>query len=172
MVEASVLRALFKMVGFVINSYNKSKTFHGGLEKFILCDISDSVGARFRMDRQVEWIEITIFRRGKTLPLATIQNKKSSSGEPHPLGWINSCLSDYGFEDRTVIPIGLRLEIGIALIAFPCPHVRYIVSYALLENSYSIGGDPEDDLTIRQKLISKSAANVDNVIILCHRRSP
>lgn len=131
-----------------LTMYNKSKTFVTEAGKVILAIsiilwVLASYGPPSKMD------SIRISGQEK-LALAPESEHEVIEAETSSLLLENSFIGIMGRAIEPAIrPLGYDWKIGIALIASFAAREVFVSTIATI---YSIGGDPEDDLTIRQKL--------------------
>jgi ferrous iron transport protein B len=142
----SYRRPRWKDVGLTM--YNKSKTFVTEAGKVILAIsvilwVLASYGPPSKMD--------AIRNSGQEkLALAPESEHEIIEAETSSLLLENSFIGIMGRAIEPAIrPLGYDWKIGIALIASFAAREVFVSTIATI---YSIGGDPEDDLTIRQKL--------------------
>jgi ferrous iron transport protein B len=142
----SYRRPRWKDVGLTM--YNKSKTFVTEAGKVILAIsvilwVLASYGPPSKMD--------AIRNEGQEkLAIAPESEHELIAAETSSLLLENSFIGIMGRGIEPVIrPLGYDWKIGIALIASFAAREVFVSTIATI---YSIGGDPEDDLTIRQKL--------------------
>lgn len=142
----SYRRPRWKDVGLTM--YNKSKTFVTEAGKVILAIsvilwVLATYGPPSKMD--------AIRTAGQEkLALAPESEHEVIEAETSSLLLENSFIGVMGRGIEPVIrPLGYDWKIGIALIASFAAREVFVSTIATI---YSIGGDPEDDLTIRQKL--------------------
>jgi ferrous iron transport protein B len=144
----------------VITMYNKSKTFVMEAGKVILAIsvilwVLASYGPPSRMD------EIRISGEAKLATATNPEQEEQIQAETSSLLLENSFIGIMGRGIEPVIrPLGYDWKIGIALIASFAAREVFVSTIATI---YSIGGDPEDDLTIRQKLNQQIRPNGDKV---------
>lgn len=142
----SYRRPRWKDVGLTM--YNKSKTFVTEAGKVILAIsiilwVLASYGPPSKMD------SIKTMRQEK-LALAPESEHEGIEAETSSLLLENSFIGIMGRAIEPAIrPLGYDWKIGIALIASFAAREVFVSTIATI---YSIGGDPEDELTIRQKL--------------------
>lgn len=144
----------------VITMYNKSKTFVMEAGKVILAIsvilwVLASYGPPSRMD------EIRMSGEAKLATATNPEQEEQIQAETSSLLLENSFIGIMGRGIEPVIrPLGYDWKIGIALIASFAAREVFVSTIATI---YSIGGDPEDDLTIRQKLNQQIRPNGDKV---------
>jgi ferrous iron transport protein B len=144
----------------VLTMYNKSKTFVMEAGKVILAIsvilwVLASYGPPSRMD------EIRISGETKLATATSPEQEEQIQAETSSLLLENSFIGIMGRGIEPVIrPLGYDWKIGIALIASFAAREVFVSTIATI---YSIGGDPEDDLTIRQKLNQQIRPNGDKV---------
>lgn len=133
----------------ILTMYNKSRTFVMEAGKVILAIsvilwVLASYGPPSRMD------EIRSTGEQKLALATSTQMEEQIQAETSSLLLENSFIGIMGRGIEPVIrPLGYDWKIGIALIASFAAREVFVSTIATI---YSIGGDPEDDLTIRQKL--------------------
>jgi ferrous iron transport protein B len=144
----------------VLTMYNKSKTFVMEAGKVILAIsvilwVLASYGPPTRMN------EIRISGEAKLATATNPEQEEQIQAETSSLLLENSFIGIMGRGIEPVIrPLGYDWKIGIALIASFAAREVFVSTIATI---YSIGGDPEDDLTIRQKLNQQIRPNGDKV---------
>ncbi len=144
----------------ILTMYNKSKTFVMEAGKVILAIsvilwVLASYGPPSRMD------EIRISSEAKLAIATNPEQEEQIQTETSSLLLENSFIGIMGRGIEPVIrPLGYDWKIGIALIASFAAREVFVSTIATI---YSIGGDPEDDLTIRQKLNQQIRPNGDKV---------
>jgi len=144
----------------VLTMYNKSKTFVMEAGKVILAIsvilwVLASYGPPSRMD------EIRISGEAKLATATNPEQEEQIQAETSSLLLENSFIGIMGRGIEPVIrPLGYDWKIGIALIASFAAREVFVSTIATI---YSIGGDPENDLTIRQKLNQQIRPNGDKV---------
>lgn len=144
----------------ILTMYNKSKTFVMEAGKVILAIsvilwVLASYGPPSRMD------EIRISGEAKLAIATNPEQEEQIQTETSSLLLENSFIGIMGRGIEPVIrPLGYDWKIGIALIASFAAREVFVSTIATI---YSIGGDPEDDLTIRQKLNQQIRPNGDKV---------
>jgi ferrous iron transport protein B len=144
----------------VITMYNKSKTFVLEAGKVILAIsvilwVLASYGPPSRMD------EIRTTGEEKFAVATNPEQEEQILAETSSLLLENSFIGIMGRGIEPVIrPLGYDWKIGIALIASFAAREVFVSTIATI---YSIGGDPENDLTIRQKLNQQVRPNGDKV---------
>ncbi|WP_075350746.1 ferrous iron transport protein B [Algoriphagus marinus] len=133
----------------ILTMYNKSRTFVMEAGKVILAIsvilwVLASYGPPSRMD------EIRSTGEQKLALATSSEMEEQIQAETSSLLLENSFIGIMGRGIEPVIrPLGYDWKIGIALIASFAAREVFVSTIATI---YSIGGDPEDDLTIRQKL--------------------
>jgi len=144
----------------VLTMYNKSKTFVMEAGKVILAIsvilwVLASYGPPSRMD------EIRSSGEAKLATATNPEQEEQIQAETSSLLLENSFIGIMGRGIEPVIrPLGYDWKIGIALIASFAAREVFVSTIATI---YSIGGDPENDLTIRQKLNQQIRPNGDKV---------
>ncbi len=132
----------------VITMYNKSMTFVTEAGKVILAiSIVLWVLASYGPASRMEAIRAESEER---IAQASPEEAEEIEAETSSLLLENSFIGIMGRTIEPVIkPLGYDWKIGIALIASFAAREVFVSTIATI---YSIGGDPEDDLTIREKL--------------------
>jgi ferrous iron transport protein B len=159
MVELPSYRAP-RWLDVVLTMYNKSKTFVMEAGKVILAIsvilwVLASYGPPTRMD------EIRISGEAKLATATNPEQEEQIQAQTSSLLLENSFIGIMGRGIEPVIrPLGYDWKIGIALIASFAAREVFVSTIATI---YSIGGDPENDLTIRQKLNQQIRPNGDKV---------
>ena len=144
----------------IITMYNKSRTFVLEAGKVILAIsvilwVLASYGPPSRMD------EIRISSEQQLAMATSPEEEEEIRIETSSLLLENSFIGIMGRGIEPVIrPLGYDWKIGIALIASFAAREVFVSTIATI---YSIGGDPEDDLTIRQKLNQQMTPNGEKV---------
>ncbi len=144
----------------VLTMYNKSKTFILEAGKVILAIsvilwVLASYGPPSRMNEIRETAETQLAQTEDPEKIQEIKTETSS------LLLENSFIGIMGRAIEPVIrPLGYDWKIGIALIASFAAREVFVSTIATI---YSIGGDPDDDMTIRQKLNQQTKANGEKV---------
>ncbi|WP_268036689.1 ferrous iron transport protein B [Algoriphagus sp. PAP.12] len=135
-----------------ITMYSKSKTFVTEAGKVILAIsvilwVLGSYGPPSKMDEIRAASELRLANAGTEEEIETIEAETSS------LLLENSFIGIMGRAIEPAIrPLGYDWKIGIALITSFAAREVFVSTIATI---YSIGGDPEDDSTIREKLNSQ-----------------
>jgi ferrous iron transport protein B len=159
MVELPSYRAP-RWLDVLLTMYSKSKTFVLEAGKIILAIsvvlwVLASYGPSNRMDEIRTEGEIKLATATNPMQVDEIEAETSS------LLLENSFMGIMGRGIEPVIrPLGYDWKIGIALIASFAAREVFVSTIATI---YSIGGDPEDDLTIRQKLNQQIRPNGEKV---------
>ncbi len=159
MVELPSYRAP-RWLDVLTTMYSKSKTFVLEAGKIILAIsvvlwVLASYGPSERMDEIRTRGEIKLATATNPMQVDEIEAETSS------LLLENSFMGIMGRGIEPVIrPLGYDWKIGIALIASFAAREVFVSTIATI---YSIGGDPEDDLTIRQKLNQQIRPNGEKV---------